>query len=120
MDIVYRDGRVSVAEVQAALDDAPTYSTVRALMGTLVEKGHLAAARDGRRYLYAPTVPAHEARDSALKRLVTTFFAGSPLDAALALVSAARSDADPERNTLDPDELRRLEEAIARARDAGR
>ena len=111
MDLVYRLGRASVSEVHQALSDAPSYSAVRALMGTLVDKGHLAHERDGRRYLYTPTVPAEEARVSALHRVITTFFGGSPVQAALALVSDAE---------LDPDELAALEAAIAQARSEGR
>lgn len=111
MDLVYRLGRVSVTEVREGLSDAPSYSAVRALMGTLVDKGHLVFERDGKRYLYTPAVPAEQARSSALKRVVTTFFSGSPLQAALALLSDS---------SLEPDELAALEAAIADAKAEGR
>lgn len=111
MDLVYRLDRASVADVHAGLDDAPSYSAVRALMGTLVDKGHLVHARDGRRYVYAPTVPATQASASALQRVVATFFSGSPLEAALALVSDGE---------LSADELDALEAAVAKAREEGR
>ena len=110
MDLVYRLGQASVAEVREGLDDPPGYSAVRALMGTLVDKGHLQHEADGRRYLYSPTVPPQQASASALERVVTNFFGGSAVSAALALVSGA---------DLDPDELRALEEAIAQAREEG-
>ena len=112
MDLVYRLGRgASVTEIHEALPDPPTYSAVRALMGTLVDKGHLLTARDGRRYLYSPTVPVAQASVSALERVVTNFFGGSKVEAALALVG------DTE---MDPDELAALERAIAAAREEGR
>lgn len=112
MDWVYRLGRgASVSEIHQALPDAPSYSAVRALMGTLVDKGHLITKRDGRRYLYSPTVPAEQASASALDRVVTNFFGGSKLQAALALV---------EDTALEPAELAALEAAIAQAREAGR
>lgn len=111
MDLVYRLGRASVADVHQGLADAPTYSAVRALMGTLVDKGHLRTEADGRRYLYVPVVPAERAAASALERVVATFFSGSPADAALALVSDGG---------LTAGELEALEAAIARARDEGR
>lgn len=111
MDLVYRLGRVSVSDVHQGLVDAPGYSAVRALMGTLVDKGHLSHERDGRRYLYSPTVPADQASASAMSRVVTTFFEGSPLQAALALVSGSG---------LSPEELVALEAAIAQAREEGR
>jgi predicted transcriptional regulator len=111
MDVVYRLGRASVSDVHGALPDAPSYSAVRALMAVLTEKGHLLHEPDGRRYLYRPTVPARDARTSALERVVSTFFDGSPLQAALALVSSAN---------LGDDELKALEAAVARAREEGR
>ena len=114
MDLVYRLERASVSDVHTALPDAPSYSAVRALMGTLVDKGHLTHERDerdGRRYIYAPTVPVDEASQSALKRVVRTFFGGSTADAALALVSDAE---------LDADELEALQQAIEKAREDGR
>ncbi len=111
MDLVYRLERVSVSDVHEALPDAPSYSAVRALMGTLVDKGHLTHERDGRRYIYAPTVPVDEASQSALKRVVRTFFGGSTAEAALALVSDGE---------LDADELEALQQAIAKARTDGR
>ena len=111
MDLVYRLGAASVTDVMDGLPDPPSYSAVRALMGTLTEKGHLLYARDGRRYVYRPAVDAGEASTSALRRVVTTFFAGSPLQAALALVSDAQ---------LSAAELEALEAAIAKAREDGR
>lgn len=111
MDLVYRLGQVAVAEVRAEMSDPPSYSAVRALMGTLVDKGHLQIERDGRRYLYSPTVPVDRASESALRRVVTNFFGGSPVQAALALVEGA---------SLDPDDLEALERAIARSREEGR
>lgn len=111
MDLVYEHGSVSVAQIHEAIPDAPSYSAVRALMGTLVDKGHLAHTRDGRRYLYHPTVPLEDASSSALERLVRTFFGGSPAKAALALI---------DEGELDADELARLEHAIARSREQGR
>ena len=111
MDVVYRLGRASVSDIHAVLPDAPSYSAVRALLGTLVDKGHLTHDREGQRYVYEPTVPAEEASVSALQRVVATFFGGSAADAAVALVADA---------ALAPAELAALEPAIAQARTAGR
>lgn len=112
MDLVYRFERATVAEVHEAMEDAPTYNAVRALMGTLVDKGHLAHERDGRRYVYFPTVPAEAAGQSALRRVVTSFFDGSPAQAAVALLNLGEGP--------DEDELAALEEAIRQAREEGR
>ena len=107
MDIAYQLGEVAVADVQERLEEPPSYSAVRALMGTLVEKGHLSHHQVGRRYVYTPKVAAEEASTSALKRLVETFFGGSAARAALALVSDSE---------IAPEELVALEAAIARAK----
>jgi predicted transcriptional regulator len=110
MDLAYQLGEVAVSDVHERMADPPSYSAVRALMGTLVEKGHLSHRQAGRRYVYAPTVGADDASASALKRLVATFFGGSPARAAMALV------AEP---GLGPDELAALEAAITRAKEQG-
>lgn len=112
MDLVYRFDRATVAEIHEAMEDAPTYNAVRALMGTLVDKGHLAHERDGRRFVYFPTVPAEDAGESALQRVVRNFFDGSPARAALALLALEEGP--------DADELAALEAAIRKAREAGR
>ena len=106
MDIVYRLGEAPVAEVRGQMAEPPSYSTVRALIGTLVKKGHLRHRQDGTRYLYTPTVPREVARRSALGRVVDAFFGGSAVDAATALLS----DTD-----LDDAELDRLRALIAQA-----
>ena len=112
MDLVYRLERATVAQVHEQLADAPTYNAVRALMNVLVDKGHLEHSREGRRYVYAPTVPAEEASASALQRVVRSFFQGSTAKAAVALL--ALDDAP------DPEELAELEEALRQAREEGR
>ena len=41
MDILYRRGRATVAEVMSELSGTPAYSTVRAQLRVLEEKGHM-------------------------------------------------------------------------------
>ncbi len=112
MDLIYRHESATVATIREAMADPPSYSAVRALMTTLVEKGHLRHEADGRRYVYHPTVPAEKASLPALKRVVAAFFDGSPAKAALALL-----DLD---DGLSSEEIASLEAAIAAAREQGR
>ena len=112
MDIVYRFERATVAQVREAMDDPPSYSAVRALIGTLKDKGWLDHEAQGRSYVYFPTVPAEQASKSALERVVAAFFGGSPAKAALALLDL---DSD-----LAPDELEALRSKIAAAEKEGR
>lgn len=112
MDAVYRLGEASVAEVRSEIADAPSYSAVRALMGVLEEKGELTHVRVGPRYVYSPTTPRDEARASALERVLTTFFDGSPTKAMAALMDLA--------DEVPADDLDRLEKMIRDARREGR
>ncbi|MEM9996404.1 MAG: BlaI/MecI/CopY family transcriptional regulator [Bacteroidota bacterium] len=102
MDILYRQGEATAAEVRAALPDAPSYSAVRALLRILVEKGHLTHTQDGPRYVYHPTVAPEKAQRSALRHLLDTFFEDSAEQAVAALLdlkSDQLSDADLDRLT---------------------
>src|SRR4030095_2010780 len=77
MDILYRRRRATAAEVMAALPGEPSDSTVRTQLRVLEEKGHARHEEQGLRYVYAPAVPRHAARKSALRHVVDTFFDGS-------------------------------------------
>lgn len=112
VEIVYRLGRASVADVRDALPDPPSYSAVRAMLGKLRDKGYLTQEADGPRYVYKPAVPAERARKTAMRQLVDTFFDGSVERAVVALASL--SDAD-----LDPDRLDSLAQRIRAARQEG-
>jgi BlaI family transcriptional regulator, penicillinase repressor len=113
MDVIYRLGRATAAEVHAALPDAPSYSTVRALLKVLETKGHVRHAAVGPRYLYTPTVPRERARESALRQLVGTFFDGSTEAAVAALLGLSADQ-------LSDAELNRLAGLIAQAQKEGR
>ena len=77
MDILYRLGRATAAEVRAAMAEPPSYSAVRALLRLLEERGHITHTQSGLQYVYAPVVPKRSARKQALMHLVRTFFGGS-------------------------------------------
>jgi len=112
MDVLYRLGEAPVAAVRDAMADPPSYSSVRAAMGTLVRKGHLQTREDGRAYVYRPVVEPEAARRSALRRVVDNFFGGSPTDAAVALIELSGGVDDATRD--------RLASLIEQAREEGR
>jgi predicted transcriptional regulator len=100
MDVLYRAGTATAADVLRGLEDPPSYSAVRALLRILEEKGLVRHTADGNRYVYEPAMPRDRASRSALRRVVDVFFGGSAPDALATLmdVSAARlSDTDLER-----------------------
>jgi BlaI family transcriptional regulator, penicillinase repressor len=109
MEILYQRGKASAAEVREAMEDAPGYSAVRAMLRVLEEKGHTRHQAEGLKYVYVPTVPRDKAKKSAVKHLLDTFFAGSPeqIVAALLDVSATR---------LTREELDRMGQMIEKAK----
>jgi predicted transcriptional regulator len=110
IDILYARGRSTAAEVQAALPDPPSYSAVRAMLRILEDKGHVRHEQDGPRYVYLPTVARENAKRSALRHMVRTFFEGSAEQAISALLddSTARlSDAELDRLARLIDQARR-------------
>jgi predicted transcriptional regulator len=109
MDIVYRLGKATAADVHADLPDAPTYTTVRGLLRVLEEKGHLVHEEDGPRYLYSAATPRQEAGVSLLSHVVRTFFDGSASKAMAALLGSGGTE-------LSDADLARLEEVIRRKR----
>ncbi len=90
MDIVYRHGEATAAQILADMSEPPSYSAIRALLRILVDKKHLQHREDGPRYVYSPTVPRRTARARALAQVVNTFFDGSALKAASALFGSSQ------------------------------
>lgn len=113
MEAVYRLGRATVTEVRDQIEDPPSYSSVRAMMRILEEKGQLRHEQAGPRYVYLPTVSGARARRSILRDVVHRLFDGSTEQAVAALLES--SDA-----RLGSDELDRLSRLIETARKQGR
>ena len=109
MDILYTLERATVGEVLSKLPDRPSYSTVRAQLRVLEEKGHVRHEEHGLRYVYLPCVPREVARRTALQHLVETFFEGSAEKAVAALLGG-------EVSRISPEELDRLATVIAKGK----
>src|SRR6202011_2252260 len=109
MDVLYKQERATVAEVLNTLADQPSYSTVRAQLRVLEEKGHVRHEEHGLRYVYVPAVPRDVARRSALRHLVETFFDGSTEKIVAALLGG-------EVARISPEEFDRLARLIAKGR----
>ena len=113
MDALYRAGRATANEVVATLPGSPHLSTVRTQLRILEEKGVISHEVDGPRYVYAPKVPRHAARRSALRHLVDTFFEGSSVKVMTALLSNDSAG-------LTDQDLDRIAELVRSARKADR
>ena len=106
MEVVYRRGRATVADVLADLPDPPSYSSVRAMLRYLEDKGHLCHEEEGPRYVYGPTTSKDEVRESALGHVVRTFFDGSVSSVVASLI---------ESSSLTGEEYSRLSRLLDRA-----
>jgi predicted transcriptional regulator len=112
MDILYRRGRLTAAEVREGLPNRPSYSAVRAMLRVLEEKGHVKHQEHDLRYVYLPTVPRERARRSALRHLIETFFDGSREQAVAGLLDSSSA-------RLTHEELERLSQLIDKAKKEG-
>lgn len=112
VEVVYSLQEATATQIQDVLEVELTNSAIRAMLVRLGEKGILQHRVDGQRYLYSAVVPKQKVRESALKRLVGTFFDNSSASAATALLGMS--------NKLSSEELDALEAMIAKARSEGR
>ena len=110
MDILYRRGRATAAEVRQQMPDAPGYSAVRAMLRVLEDKGQVRHEEEALRYVFIPTASLARATRSALAHLVDTFFDGSAERAVAALLDGK----------LSREELDRLSSLIESAKKEGR
>ena len=112
MDVIYARGEGTATDVLENMPDPPTRITVRTILRILEEKGHLSHRKQGREFMYRPTRPRPRAGQSALKRVIQTFFDGSLAEA----VAMHLADADTH---LSEEELKRLRSLIREARTKG-
>lgn len=110
MSILYKRGKASVAEVQDDLPDKVNYSTVRALLRILVDKGHLKIESEGQKYIYYPVTPKENAAQNAIKDLIGTFFNDSVEKAVVALL-------EYDSSKLSQDDLKNLSDLINKAKE---
>jgi BlaI family transcriptional regulator, penicillinase repressor len=109
MDILYRVGRATAAEIHQGLPDRPSYSAVRAKLRVLEEKGYIRHQAQATRYVYSPVVPLERAKDSALRHLLATFFDNSAEQAVSALLTL-------EPQSLSAEKLDQLSRLIEQAK----
>jgi predicted transcriptional regulator len=109
LDILFRRGQATAAEVMADIQDPPTYSSVRSILAILVEKGHVVHREEGLRYVYLPAKDVTHFRDEALRHVIRTFFGGSADQTIAAVLKLSDSK-------ISEQEIARLQAHIRRAR----
>jgi BlaI family penicillinase repressor len=113
MDVLYRLGRATAAEIHRGIPDPPSYSAVRAMLRVLEEKKHIRHEEKDLRYVFVPIVPRDKARRSAVLHMLDTFFDGSPEQAVATLLDLSAGD-------LSEQDFDRLAALIEKARQEGR
>jgi len=109
LEILYRRGQATAAEVQEELNDGSTYSAVRGMLRVLNEKGLANFETEGVRYIFSPATPRDEAARTALDGLVKTFFSGSVSQVVSTLLNEKEAK-------ISNEELDRLAALIDKAR----
>ena len=112
MDILYRNGSATAAEVHEKLPDPPSYSAVRATLRILEEKGQVRHEQDGPRYVFRPAVARDKAKRTAIRHLLSTFFDGSTELAVATLLDESASQ-------LSEDDFKKLKKLIDVAESKG-
>lgn len=107
-EALYSLKRATAAELQNALEDAPGNSAVRVMLRRLEAKGFVTHREEDGRFVYSPAVPDKRIRQSAVQRFVETYFGGSPLGAATALLGMSED--------VSPAEIEKMEAMLAKVR----
>ena len=115
MDALYEGRELTAQQVREAMPSPPGYSAVRATLAKLLEKGVVSYRQDGPRYVYAPALAHQSASQSALQRMLKTFFAGSRAKAVNALLGMPQEPL----SDLEIDELQALIDNARNAKKTG-
>ena len=113
LEILYQRDKASANEVRDSMEDAPSNSAVRTLLGVLEEKGHVRRRAEGLKYVYSPTVARDKAKKTAVRHVLDTYFGGSREQIVAALLDVSSTQ-------LSREELDRIGEMIEKAKKEGR
>jgi len=104
MEVLWSLKAASVRDVANSLREKEevAYNTVQTMMGILENKGYLKHHKEGRAFVYTPIINRKEARSSALKHFLGSFFDGSPQALVQNLIQDENVDA------MEIDRLRKL------------
>jgi predicted transcriptional regulator len=109
MDFLIAQNGGTVTEVLEGIEDPPSYSAVRAMLGKLEKKGYIIHEEVDRAFRYKP-IARETARRSAVRHLIDSLFAGSTEKAFAAILKEEQ---------LTDDDLERLEQLVTEARKNG-
>lgn len=107
-DALFARGEATAAELCADMQDPPSNSAARVMLSRLERKGFVTHREEGGKYVYAPAIPEKAVKQTAVRHFIDTFFRGSPIGAAAALIGMSEK--------IEDEELEQLEAAVAKAR----
>jgi BlaI family penicillinase repressor len=113
MEVIYRHDQVTAAEVVDELPGSPHNATIRTMLGVLEEKGFVTHETVKGKFLYSPTIPLNQARKTALKQVLETFFKGAEASAVISILKQADA-------RLSEEETEMILELINKSRKEGR
>ncbi|MFO7956803.1 MAG: BlaI/MecI/CopY family transcriptional regulator [Candidatus Brocadiia bacterium] len=105
MRVLWDEGEATTQDVQHSLEEQGrrlSGGSIRKMLSILVEKGYAARRKDGRAYLYRPTVPERRAHRNMVRDLLRRAFDGSASLMVAALLDASAASED------ELDEIKRL------------
>jgi len=103
MQVLWKDGPATVAEVRDALEDDLAHNTVLTMLKVLEEKGHVHRDTSERAHRFSALVERGPAGASALRRVTEQLFRGSSEELVLNLVDA---------QDLNDEEIARLRDVL--------
>jgi predicted transcriptional regulator len=101
MERLWELGAATADQVRSGLSGDPHDSTVRTLLRILEEKGCVRHRRDGRSFVYEPTVRREKMQRRTLGNVIRQLFSGSPQELVLRLLE------DEQLSQADLEELLR-------------
>lgn len=108
MQLVWEHGPATAETVRAQLGRPLKDSTIRTVLRRLEEKGYVEHDVEGRTFLFRAATPTDEVAERGVRGMAEWLYQGSVADLLVGLVDSSR---------LAPQELERLAERIARARE---
>ena len=94
MQVIWRRGASTVAEVQDSLDQPLAYTTVQTMLNILHRKRKLKRELRGRAFAYIAAVTEAKASTHALKDLIDRMFGGSSEELVMSLIKSRQLDPD--------------------------
>jgi len=93
MQVIWRRGASTVAEVQGEMEPPLAYTTVQTVLNILERKGKLKRDLEGRAFVYAAKVSEEKAIGQSLRDMIDRMFGGSSEELVMSLLKSRQIDA---------------------------